>query len=362
MKTFAMLTILLIVVIPVLGWGFEADTTNRFTVSDVSVLDKPDRLDRLAANWMLILQTDLIRNNWLSIDAEAVNSFQYLATMQDKMDEQSMDDKLYRAWIRLSAKRTDLRIGLQRLNFGSASIIRPLQWFDKLSPIDVLENTDGMQAAMIKSYFLNNSTLWAWAILSDGKLKGSETISTKKEDVEFGGRYQLPLLSGETGISVNHRRLTDKFNSKDVFENRIGLDMRVDYFAGFWLESSLSNKNDLSPKWEMQSMLGTDYTFAIGNGLYFLLETGVKHNSNNFDTMQLQDTESALMLNYPLGLLDAVIFLNTATWEAEQYTQSLVFRRSYDSLVMELNAACAIDNMDSYKDTKTIQFLISYTK
>ncbi|MDD2228173.1 MAG: hypothetical protein PHY48_02030 [Candidatus Cloacimonetes bacterium] len=362
MKLSSMFTILLVVVIPVLGWGFEADATNRFTLSDVSVLDKPYRSDRLAANWMLTLHMDLIRNNWLSIDAEAVNNFQYSATMQDKPEEHSMDDKLYRAWIRLSAKQTDLRIGLQRLNLGSASIIRPLKWFDKLNPIDVLQNTDGVQAALIKSYFSNNSTLWAWAILADGKLKGYETVPTKDDDIELGGRYQLPFLSGEAAISANHRRLTGKIDNNDIYENRVGFDMRVDSFAGLWVENSLSNKNDMSPEWALQSMLGTDYTFDIGSGLYAVLETGINHSSNSLNKLQIEDTQSALMLNYPLGLLDTVIYLSSVEWEAENYTQSCVFRRSYDSLVLELSASYAIDNKDSFKDTTAIQFLISYTK
>ena len=354
---FTLVITVLLVVIPYIGWGFTADATNRFSLSDVSVMDKPDRTDRLAANWMLTLQTDIATNKYLSLDAEIVNNFQYSATMQDKQHEQNMDDKLYRAWLRLSAKQTDLRIGLQRLNFGSASIIRPLQWFDKLNPLDVLESTDGVQAALMKSYFPNNSTLWAWAILADGQLKGSEAVPTKDDDIELGGRYQLPFLSGEAAISANHRRLAAK-----LYENRVGFDMRVDTFAGLWVENSLSNTNDMSPEWALQSMLGTDYTFDIGNGLYAVLETGINHSSNALNKLQIEDTRSALMINYPLGLLDAVIYLSSVEWEAEQYTQSFVFRRSYDSLVLELSASYAIDNKDRFKDTTAIQFLISYTK
>ncbi len=52
--------------------------------------------------------------------------------------------KLYRLWLRLSSAQFEARLGLQKLNFGSATVFRPLMWFDALDPRDPLQITDGV--------------------------------------------------------------------------------------------------------------------------------------------------------------------------------------------------------------------------
>ena len=42
--------------------------------------------------------------------------------------------KPYRLWLRLSSSRFEARLGLQKINFGSATIFRPLMWFDRSIP------------------------------------------------------------------------------------------------------------------------------------------------------------------------------------------------------------------------------------
>jgi len=46
------------------------------------------------------------------------------------------DIDLYRLWGRFSSSRFEARIGLQKINFGSASLLRPLMWFDRIDPRD----------------------------------------------------------------------------------------------------------------------------------------------------------------------------------------------------------------------------------
>jgi hypothetical protein len=67
--------------------------------------------------------------------------------------------KPYRAWIRYSSDQFELRLGLQKLNFGSASILRPLMWFDQLDPRDPLHLTDGVWGVLGRYYFLNNANI-----------------------------------------------------------------------------------------------------------------------------------------------------------------------------------------------------------
>src|SRR5512133_954546 len=37
----------------------------------------------------------------------------------------------YRGWVRYSTSRAEIRIGLQKLNFGSATIFRQIMWFEQ---------------------------------------------------------------------------------------------------------------------------------------------------------------------------------------------------------------------------------------
>ena len=50
--------------------------------------------------------------------------------------------KPYRIWARMSSRRYELRAGLQKINFGSASVFRPLMWFDRVDARDPLQITD----------------------------------------------------------------------------------------------------------------------------------------------------------------------------------------------------------------------------
>lgn len=67
--------------------------------------------------------------------------------------------KPYRAWVRYSTQQFELRAGLQKLNFGSASLMRPLMWFDEVDPRDPLKLTDGVWGILGRYYFLNNTNI-----------------------------------------------------------------------------------------------------------------------------------------------------------------------------------------------------------
>ena len=56
----------------------------------------------------------------------------------------------YRLWFRFSTSQFEARIGLQKINFGSASLLRPLMWFDSSEPRDPLQLTDGVYALLLR--------------------------------------------------------------------------------------------------------------------------------------------------------------------------------------------------------------------
>jgi hypothetical protein len=76
--------------------------------------------------------------------------------------------KPYRGWVRYSTSNFELRLGLQKINFGSASILRPLMWFDQMDPRDPLQLTNGVWALLGRYYFLNNANLLLHAKLFQG--------------------------------------------------------------------------------------------------------------------------------------------------------------------------------------------------
>ena len=80
-----------------------------------------------------------------SINSEiSLNSFG--SGMIHAFDDIDTDGTLkpYRMWLRLSTSQLEIRAGLQKINFGSAALLRPLMWFDRIDPRDPLQLTDGV--------------------------------------------------------------------------------------------------------------------------------------------------------------------------------------------------------------------------
>ena len=184
--------------------------------------------------------------------------------------------KPYRLWARYSSNQFEIRAGLQKINFGSASILRPLMWFDQVDPRDPLKMTDGVWGILGRYYFLNNANIWLWGLIGNDKPKGWELAGTRSPHPEFGGRFQFPFPSGEAGISYHHR-IADMedlglqgITAIEAAENRIGIDMKVDIITGLWIEGSWTNKKEVPGIYANQELFnaGIDYTFGIGNGLY----------------------------------------------------------------------------------------------
>ena len=82
------------------------------------------------------------------MDAEvSINS--YLLTRKNS-DHKNYDAELYRALVRYATAQTETRIGLQKINFGPAQVLRSLMWFDRMDPTDPVQFTEGVYAALFK--------------------------------------------------------------------------------------------------------------------------------------------------------------------------------------------------------------------
>ncbi len=252
----------------------------------------------------------------------------------------------YRIWGRYSTEQFEARGGLQKINFGSATLLRPLMWFDQVDPRDPLQLTDGVWGALVRYYFLSNANLWLWVLYGNKNPKGWEIIKSNRHIPEIGGRFQLPLPRGEAAFSY-HFRTADSRDLEAIMpayaeipENRLGLDARFDMVVGFWFEGAWIHKSIDVGQFKNQALinLGIDYTFGLGNGLNALAEhLIISYDEHAFEFGNVTNF-TAMSLNYPMGLFDnlnAILFYN---WTDNQIYNFINWRKAWDALALNFMA------------------------
>jgi hypothetical protein len=257
--------------------------------------------------------------------------------------------KPYRLWARYSTEQLEIRVGLQKINFGSATMIRPLMWFDKIDPRDPLQLTDGVWGILGRYYFLNNANLWLWVLYGNKNPKTWEFGNTSQDQPEFGGRFQTPVPKGEMGLSFHHRlsdtrSLVSIATSNELIpENRIGIDGKWDLGVGLWFEAVWMKKSRNIGALTNQTSLcaGTDYTFRIGNGLNVIVEQLLFAYSEKPFRMNDPFVFSTLSLSYPVSMndnLSAMVYYdwinkgvyNIATWN-HQFNNLIFYCMGYSN-------------------------------
>lgn len=257
------------------------------------------------------------------------------------------DIKPYRAWIRYATPQLELRAGLQKINFGSATMLRPLMWFDRMDPRDPLQLTDGVWGLLGRYYFLNNANIWIWGLYGNKEPKGWEVLKTYSNNPEFGGRIQLPIGIGEAAISYHHRKVkTESFYDllglafDKYSENRLGFDTKIDWVVGMWFEGGWINSQKNIGLFTNQALLnaGIDYTFSAGNGLLAVYEHLIV--SSDFKPFEFANPFqfSLLSLSYPIGLFDNVGAIFYYSWENDGLYSFLNWQRTYNRLSFHLMA------------------------
>ncbi len=254
--------------------------------------------------------------------------------------------KPYRGWIRISSNEFEVRAGLQKINFGSATLFRPLMWFDRVDPRDPLQLTDGVYGLLVRYYFLDNANIWFWGLYGNDETKGWEVVPTTKKSTEYGGRIQTPLWAGELGATYHHREAD--FSNLPGFpstagethtpESRFALDGKWDLGIGAWFEAAIvHDQTDFSSlKFQRQWTLGADYTFDVGNGLTALTEYFRSDNPNTPFASANGLGFSALSVNYPTGLLDRVSCIVYRDWSDREWYRLMTWQRTYDNWMVYL--------------------------
>ncbi len=263
-------------------------------------------------------------------------------------------------WGRFSTSRFEARIGLQKINFGSASLLRPLMWFDRIDPRDPLQLTDGVYGLLLRYYFLNNANIWIWGLTGSDDLKGWEFMPSEPKSVEFGGRLQHPLGKGELAFTYHHRNidpntspfLPDTPGSSPIPENRYAIDGKWDLGIGLWFEGTLTHQDSdwLPLPWQRAINIGMDYTFGLGNGLNVIGEYFIYESSQNALTAGEGITFSAISLNYPLSLLDNLSCIFYYDWDNKEVYSFLNWRRTYDQWIINVIGFWNPDQFQIYQN------------
>jgi hypothetical protein len=257
------------------------------------------------------------------------------------------DIKPYRAWARYATPQFEVRAGLQKINFGSATMLRPLMWFDQMDPRDPLQLTDGVWGVLGRYYFLNNANIWVWGLYGNKEPKGWELLGTHPDNPEFGGRIQLPIGIGEAAITY-HNRKASTLNISDLLmpdferytENRIGFDAKVDWVVGLWVEGAWINSRKDIGLFTNQTLLntGVDYTFGIGNGLLAVYEHLIVSSDVNPFEFVSPFQFSLLSLSYPVGLFDNLSAMFYYSWNNSDVYSFLNWQRTYNRLSFHVMA------------------------
>ena len=299
----------------------------------------------------LVIELPVMRTNLIDVEisANAYGKVNWVWSVDDYDSDYAID--LYRFWGRFSGSQYELRGGLQKISFGSATVFRPLMWFDQIDVRDPLRITDGVYAMLFRYYFLSNVNIWLWGLYGNYEVKGWENYPTDSGDVEYGSRVQIPVFSGEYGVSFHHRDVSLGDLYLDVIpENRIGMDGKWDIGVGVWLEGVMVHMDmssvpenyvqqipQLQFEYQRYLTVGLDYTFNIGNGIYALAEHLLTDLSDEaLGSAQERRHLSAVSLRYSVGNLDELSAIVYYDWDSEDLFRYAKWTRTYDRWMINL--------------------------
>ena len=291
----------------------------------------------LGGRYIPELNYHLPLNSAKALDFEAsANIFGTVAFNPFYESKTDGDIQPYRIWARYTGKQYEIRLGLQKIDFGSASILRPLQWFNQIDPRDPLKLTNGVYAALGRYYFLNNANIWLWILYGNEKTRGYDAVETNKDIPEFGGRFQYPVPKGELAASYHHRTadassLFGEGEFNKIPEDRFSLDGKWDVTVGLWFEAVHIHKTRNLGMLTNQSLLnlGMDYTFGIGSGLNVVGEHLLMTNDNKAFGFENTANITASTVSYPITMFSNISAVLYYSWATEDFSFFLNYERQF---------------------------------
>jgi hypothetical protein len=252
------------------------------------------------------------------------------------------DADVYRLWTRIASPRTEFRVGLQKIAFGSATLLRPMQWFDELDPRDPLQLTDGVRSGLFRYTALNNTNLSLWVLYGNDELRGWDVVTSDPDELEYGGRLQLPLGDGELALSYHCRELdlaavlpalpVPPEALASAPEWRVGLDGKWDVGIGLWFEGTVIERDtELLPyRYRQLLTVGADYTFNVGTGLTALAEQFRLQESQELWESDESIDISALSTTYRPNIVDQLSLIASREWEGDENSFFVEWRQTHD--------------------------------
>lgn len=246
--------------------------------------------------------------------------------------------KAHRVWLRLMDETTEVRIGMQRIDFGAAKVLRPLQWFDTLDPQDPTGFSPGVKGLLIRNYFAGDINLWLWTLYGNELIPAISPYKSLRKEPEFGGRLQISYPS-EVGLSLHQRIVEFPLRQSDdaSTERKIALDGFFDLGVGLWFEAmwvELAARSHPGLSYYLGT-LGIDYTLPWGNGVYTSLEAmGLKVAQNSYSDRR-ESLTAALNISYSLNLLERLRLYGTIRSDSSDKNIFFGWQRSYDDFLID---------------------------
>jgi hypothetical protein len=288
------------------SFAFSIDLEGRGKIGSSYVIDSPpghNDFDSEAELRLGVLGNVLQSNNWnldyeLSADAKWADGPSVQSGLRDESD---ID--FFRAWLRLDNGKLTVRGGRQKILFGSASIFRPLGFFDTRDVTGVVPETRGVDSVR-STYFIDDTT----------SLQGWLVPAKINERVIVGMRLEKLLGELEVGAVIQYHPETDLDDLPGFSQEMIqlGYHLKGEYEVGYWNEGRLDieNINGENPL-RFDTVLGVDYTLDVGEGLHVLAEYFLSVRERNFTPIDLSGDQ----LIHQFGVLfDQPIGMNTV-WQ-----------------------------------------------
>ena len=275
------------------------------------------------------------------IDDNSMIDFEYAHYIFKNHNSNAISSK-YRSWARYSNDNLDVRIGLQKIAFGTAFLFRPLAWFDSLDFTSTTGQTDGVEALRFIYSPSNALAMWLWVV--DNDVSGQS----------YGGRMEISsigLLEGDWGFSYHKNTessqylLPNQFSYNGILDrggddiidideisdknNRLGIDYRYDGDFGFWIEGChYMMKEKLT-----FLTLGFDYTIPVFNGILLRSETMFSRSSFQSELFSVLSTNiyTAFHLDFSINHINSLSLYSFRNWE-EYISDNLIrWSTTYDS-------------------------------
>ena len=263
----------------------------------------------------------------LSIDRFVDLEWSY--RMQYRMYEEDVvfSSKPYRLWLRYSSEKIGARLGLQKIAFGPAMVLRSLAWFDTIDPKDPTGQTDAVEAFRLRLFPTSSLAFWLWSTNND------------RDTLSYGGRAELSTSIGEWGLTYHQdpAELGQSVGQFPIFisgtHQRIALDYRYDGYFGFWFEGAgifADSKQDVGLNRFTLFTLGADYTIPVGSGLLIMAETMKINGPSTAADSSSKLTYTALMPSLPINMLHHLMFIAQIDWDNSHIYNYLRWGITYD--------------------------------